>query len=99
MSSQRQGARGKPSPDEQAEVEVLAALCRSPDLQEHSIGVRATRDTLSLVGRVPSAAQRALAQRIAVSCAGGRRVDNQLGVAAAGTPPSAGSSTPNRKTS
>ena len=78
MPTKRHGARGLPSPDERDQLDLLTELERIPNFTSKEVSVQVTEHHVILRGRVPTAAQRSLAEQIANRIGHGRKVDNQL---------------------
>jgi osmotically-inducible protein OsmY len=78
------GVIGHLSSDEELQQAVCAALLRTPGLDARGIQVAVLgHGEVTLIGRVPTVHEKALAVRVARDCAGGRSVHADLAVAAA----------------
>jgi HSP20 family molecular chaperone IbpA len=72
----------RPLTSQEVKIEVVQKLLTTPGLDSKDIAVKVGDDKVLLKGSVPSADQRTLAQQVAQSSAGKRRVENRLSVVA-----------------
>jgi BON domain len=77
-SDESQENPGRPLTSDQARSQVMEKLSSEPGLSSRNIHVDVTDSAIQLTGTVPTTNQSLLAQRIAQSCAGSRRVNNNL---------------------
>ena len=70
----------RPLTSQDVKIQIVQKLLNAPGLSSKDIQVKVTDDKVVLKGSVPTGNQKALAERIAQSYAGKRRVDNRLGV-------------------
>ncbi len=65
---------------QELKIRIVKKLQTQPGLNSRKIHVKVSRDVVSLRGSVPSDKERTMAEAIAKSFAGNRRIDNRLGV-------------------
>jgi len=70
----------RPLTSQDVKIQIVQKLLNAPGLSSKDIQVKVTDDKVVLKGSVPTGNEKALAERIAQSYAGKRRVDNRLGV-------------------
>jgi hypothetical protein len=70
----------RPLTSQDVKIQIVQKLLNAPGLSSKDIKVKVTDDKVVLKGSVPTGNEKALAERIAQSYAGKRRVDNRLGV-------------------
>ena len=75
-ADQQKAARPPTSQD--VKIQIVQELLKMQGLSSKDIKVKVTDDKIVLKGSVPTGNQRALAEKIAQSYAGKRRVDNRL---------------------
>ena len=68
----------RPLTSQDVKIQIVQKLLNAPGLSSKDIKVKVTDDKIVLKGSVPTGNQRALAEKIAQSYAGKRRVDNRL---------------------
>ena len=71
----------RPLTSQDVKIQIVQKLLNAPGLSSRDIKVKVSDDKIVLKGSVPTGNQRALAEKIAQSYAGKRRVDNRLVVA------------------
>jgi BON domain len=69
-----------PLTSQELKIQIVKKLQTQPGLSSRNIHVKVIRDTVLLRGSVPTAHERTVAERIAKSSSGDRRVENRLAV-------------------
>jgi len=67
-----------PLTSKELKIQIVKKLQTQPGLTSRNIHVKVSRDTILLRGSVPTADERTVAERIAKSNSGDRRVENRL---------------------
>ena len=67
-----------PLTSKELKIQIVKKLQTQPGLTSRNIHVKVSRDTILLRGSVPTADERTVAERIAKSYSGDRRVENRL---------------------
>jgi hypothetical protein len=69
-----------PLTSQELKIQIVKKLQTQPGLSSRNIHVKVIRDTVLLRGSVPTADERTVAERIAKSSSGDRRIENRLAV-------------------
>ena len=71
-------SQARPLTSQEAKIQIVQKLQTQPGLSSRDIDVKVTKNSVVLSGSVPTENERALAERIAGSYAGERKVEDRL---------------------